>query len=254
MPSNLDDDLPGEDDLELEDELPLNDDEPLNEDDDEEKPDVKPSASSLSPQQIAELAAQTAMKLQPQQTPRELSPEELDARLNRFKVSPEIVKLLRDPEASPEAIIGQLQALVDGAAKYAVTSAQLLYQKDLTDHLSPLQQQIQAQQQFVQEQQTRTFVKHIGTQFPALAGKDAVIRQALQAVQQSGYIPKSKSDAQKQVALVARDMIRTVDPNFSLKANSARQAGNFAPRQSFSGGGRQSNQQKTGAASFAEYL
>ena len=74
MPSNLDDDLPGEDDLELEDELPLNDDEPLNEDDDEEKPDVKPSASSLSPQQIAELAAQTAMKLQPQQTPRELSP------------------------------------------------------------------------------------------------------------------------------------------------------------------------------------
>ena len=73
MPSNLDDDLPGEDDLELEDELPLNDDEPLNEDDDEEKSDVKPSASSLSPQQIAELAAQTAMKLQPQQTPRDLS-------------------------------------------------------------------------------------------------------------------------------------------------------------------------------------
>lgn len=231
-----------------------NDDASLNDDDGEEKSDVKPSASTMSPQQIAELAAQTAMKLQPQQQQRELSPEELDAKLNRFKVSPEIVKLLRDPEASPESIISQLQALVDGAAKYAVTSAQLLYQKDLTDQLSPLQKQIQAQQQFVQEQQTRTFVKHIGTQFPALAGKDAVIRQALQAVQQSGYVPKSKSDAQKQVALVARDMIRTIDPSFSLKANSARQAGNFAPRQSFSGGGRQSNQQRTGAASFAEYL
>lgn len=220
----------------------------------EENPEVKPSAFQINPQQIAELAAQAALKVQPQPQPRELSPEELDAKLNRFKVSPEIVKLLRDPEASPEAIIGQLQALVDGAAKYAVTSAQLLYQKDLTDHLSPLQKQIQAQQQFVQEQQTRTFVKHIGTQFPALAGKDAVIRQALQAVQQSGYVPKSKSDAQKQVALVARDMIRTIDPNFSLKANSARQAGNFAPRQSFSGGGRQSGGTKTGAASFAEYL
>lgn len=254
MTNNLDDEGLN-DDLELEDELPLNEDElsPEDELEDEEDDNKKPSASPLSPQQIAELAAQTAMKVQPQQPQKELTPEELDAKLNRYKVPADIVKLLRDPEASPEQVVGALQALVDGAAKYAVTSAQLLYQKDLNDNLTPLQQAIQAQQSFVKEQQTKTFVKHVGTQYPALAGKDAVIRQALQALSQSGYKPTSKSDAQKKVALLARDMIRTIDPSFSLKANSARQAGAFVPRRNSSGGGG-GQVQKTGAASFADYL
>jgi len=252
MPNDIDEDGLN-DDLELEDELPLNDDASHVEDDEESE--VKPGASSMTPQQIAELAAQTAMKLQPQQQQhKELTPDELDARLNRFKVPAEMVKLLRDSEASPESILAQLQAMVDGAAKYAVTSAQLLYQKELQDSLTPLQQQMQAQQSYVREQQTRTFVKHVGTQYPALAGKDAVIRQAIQTVQQSGYAPKSKSDAQKQVALVARDMIRSIDPSFSLKSNPARQAGAFVPRRPSSGGGQSPQGSKVGAASFADYL
>lgn len=242
-------------DDEFQDELDLNDPSLENEEgnlnDDPEGDDGSlPKGTSLSPEQIAELAAQTAMRVQPrQQQQKELSPEELDQRLNRYKVSPEIVKLLRDPEAAPEAIVGALQALADGAAKHAVTSAQLLFQNDL----SPLQQQIQAQQAYVAEQQTRTFVKHLGTQYPSLAGKDTVIKQAIQAVRQSGYQPRSKSDAQKQVALVARDIIRAVDPSFSLKANPARQAGAFAPRRASSGGGQQQSG-AVGARSFADYL
>lgn len=220
-----------------------------NEDDDLQEQTVE-KQTSLSPEQIADLATQAALRVQPrQQQQRDYSPEEMDQRLNRFKVQPDIVKLLRDPEAAPEDVVKALQALVDGAAKHAVTSSQLLFQHDL----SPLQQQIQAQQSYVAEQQTRTFVKHLGTQYPSLAGKDAVVRQAIQAVNQSGYQPKSKSDAQKQVALVARDIIRAVDPSFSLKSNPARQAGAFAPRRSSSGGG-QAAQGTTGARSFADYL
>ena len=232
------------DDLELEGQA-LGDDSDEGQDETEV---VKPT--SMTPEQIADLAAQAAMRVQPrQQQQRDLSPEELDQRLNRYKVSPDIVKLLRDPEAAPEDVVSALQALVDGAAKHAVTSSQLLFQNDL----SPLQQQMQAQQAYVAEQQTRTFVKHVGTQYPGLAGKDAVVRQAIQAVNQSGYRPKSKSDAQKQVALVARDIIRAIDPSFSLKANPARQAGAFAPRRSSSGGG-QATAGATGARSFADYL
>lgn len=241
--TEFEDDL--NDDLELEGQTLENEDDELQ----DETEVVKPT--SMTPEQIADLATQAAMRIQPrhQQTQKELSPEELDQRLNRYKVSPDIVKLLRDPEAAPEAIVSALQALVDGAAKHAVTSSQLLFQNDL----SPLQQQMQAQQAYVAEQQTRTFVKHVGTQYPGLAGKDAVVRQAIQAVNQSGYRPKSKSDAQKQVALVARDIIRAIDPSFSLKANPARQAGAFAPRRSSSGGG-QAPAGATGARSFADYL
>jgi F0F1-type ATP synthase delta subunit len=240
--TEFEDDL--NDDLELEGQA-LGDD---SDEGQEETEVVKPT--SMTPEQIADLAAQAAMRVQPrQQQQRDLSPEELDQRLNRYKVSPDIVKLLRDPEAAPEDVVSALQALVDGAAKHAVTSSQLLFQNDL----SPLQQQMQAQQAYVAEQQTRTFVKHVGTQYPGLAGKDAVVRQAIQAVNQSGYRPKSKSDAQKQVALVARDIIRAIDPSFSLKANPARQAGAFAPRRSSSGGG-QAPAGATGARSFADYL
>jgi len=242
-----------DEDLELNEELNLeNDESHLNDDDNNNDDSLStPRATSLSPEQIADLAAQAAARVNPaqRQTQRELTPEELDAKLNRYKVSPDIVKLLRDPEAAPEQIVSALQALVDGAAKHAVTSSQLLFQNDL----SPLQQQIQAQQNYVREQQTRTFVKHVGTQYPGLAGKDAVIRQAIQAVNQSGYTPKSKTDAQKQVALVARDIIRAIDPSFSLKANPARQAGGFSPRRSSYGGG-QAPMSKTGAGSFLDHL
>lgn len=235
-------------DLENEDQL-LNENDHLDDDDDESP--IVPKNSTLTAEQIADIAAQAAMRAQPrqQQQHQNLTPEELDARLNRYKVSPDIVNLLRDPDAAPEAIVSALQALVDGAAKHAVTSSQLLFQNDL----SPLQQQMMAQQNYVREQQTKTFVKHVGTAYPSLAGKDAVIRQAIERVNQSGYIPKSKSDAQKQVAIAARDLIRTVDPNFNLKSNPARQAGAFAPRRSSSGGGHPM-QSNTGAGSFLDHL
>lgn len=240
---DLNEDLGPDDDLDL-----AQDTDHLNDDDDSP---ASSKGATLSPEQIADLAAQAAARVQPQhqQQHQNLTPEELDAKLNRYKVSPEIVKLLRDPEAAPEAIVSALQALVDGAAKHAVTSSQLLFQNDL----SPLQQQIQAQQNYVREQQTRTFVKHVGTQYPGLAGKDAVIRQAIQAVNQSGYQPKSKSDAQKQVALVARDIIRAIDPSFSLKSNPARQAGLPGARRSSYGGGS-NTQSRVGAGSFLDNL
>lgn len=216
----------------------------------EEEVDNEPKGSQLSPEQVAEIAAQAAARVNGPQQHKELTPEELDARLNRYKVPADVVKLLRDPEAAPEAIVKVLQDLVDGAAKHAVTSAQLLYQRDL----SPLRAEVEAQRHHVREQQISTLVKHVGSMYPALAGKDRVIRQAIEAVNASGYRPPSKTAAQKQVAMVARDIIRAVDPSFSLKSNGARQASSFGARRPSGGGGGGQTGAKTGAASFLDYL
>lgn len=222
--------------------------------DNDDGDDTTPAPASMTPQEIAQLAAQTAMNMQPRTQPQQqLSPEELDARLNRYKVNAEMVKLLRDPEADPNTIVQKLQELVDGAAKHAVTSSQLLFQ----DALSPLQQRIEAQQAYVREQQTQTFAKHVETKYPALAGRAKVVRQAIEHVANSGWTPPngSRSAAQKQVALVAQQIIRSVDPSFSLKAgnNAQRQASSFGSRRN-SGGGGDARQSRSGANSFLDHL
>lgn len=238
----IDDDLNDDPELQIPNDDDLSEDEPSNGD--------QPQAQ-LSAQQIAELAAQTALRVSPQQQQRQFSPEELDQRLNRYKVSPDVVKLLRDPEADPQKIVEALQAIADGAAKHAVTSAQLLYREEL----SPLQKQLEAQQHILREQQTTTFCRHLETRYPALAGKSKVVRQALEAVSNSGWTPPngSKSAAQKQVAIVAQQIIRAVDPTFSLKSgNVQRQAGSLGARRS-SGGGAQP-QQRNAASTFLDHL
>jgi hypothetical protein len=254
--------MPLENELEddLDDELPLEDESEngLENDDVSHEDDVDDDAEEstkggLTQQQIVELATKAAMAGAPQRQQQQLSPEEIDAKLNRFKVDKEFIKLLRDPEADPDALVAKFQALVDGAAKFATTSSQLLFQ----DALSPIQQQVEAQRAFVREQQTKNFVKHVETRFPALQGKARVVRQALEQLSASGYVPpnNSKSAAQKQVALVAEQMIRTIDPNFRLRSaqNQQRQAGSFGMRRPGSGGGG-ATQGKTGAASFLDHL
>ena len=124
MPNDLDleddlnDDLPEAELLDTEN-VDLNDDDSTD-DQTADKP------ASLTPTQIAELAAQTAMRLQPRQTQQQvqLSPEELDAKLNRYKVSADFVKLLRDPEVATEKLAEAFQSMHDGTAKHAVTPSQ----------------------------------------------------------------------------------------------------------------------------------
>ena len=252
------------DDLEdIEDDLLIDENEPGLEDgndDIQENDDDSPTppAGGLTQQQIVDLATRAAMANVPRQQPQQLSSEEIDAKLNRYKVNEEFVKLLRDPEADPKALVAKFQEMIDGAAKFATTSSQLLFQ----DALSPLQQQVEAQKAFVREQQTKNFVKHVETRFPALQGRAKVVRQAVEQLAASGYVPPTnpdgttnKSAAQKQVALVAEQMIRTIDPNFRLKSvqNQQRQAGSFGMRRGGSGGGG-FPQGKTGAASFLDHL
>lgn len=224
----------------------------LEDETDDEDDDLPESGKQLSQQQIVDLATRAAMNTQQQRQQPMLTQDEIDAKLQRFKVTEEHIQKVFDPETPPALRMKLLQEMLDGAAKHAVTSSQVLMQSAL----SPLQQQQEQYSAYVRNEKIVKLTKHVETKFPALAGKKQVIKDAIQALVESGYNPPggSKSALQKEIAKIAAQRIRQVDPSFSLKSsnNPQRQAASFGSRRQSSqaGGERVSN----AARSFIDHL
>jgi len=222
-------------------------------DEDDEDDDLLESGKQLSQQQIVDLATRAALAQQPRQQQQQmLTQDEIDAKLQRFKVTEEHIQKVFDPETPPALRMKLLQEMLDGAAKHAVTSSQVLMQSAL----SPLQQQQEQYNAYVRNEKITKLTKHVETKFPALAGKKQVIKDSIQALVESGYNPPggSKSALQKEIAKIAAQRIRQVDPSFSLKSsnNPQRQAASFGSRRQSgqAGGERVSN----AARSFIDHL
>lgn len=245
MPQEIEDDL---DEVEEIDDL----ENTIATDDDDSDDDSPGSGNQLSQQQIVDLATRAALANQPRPQERQFTQEELDARLQRFKVTEDHITKVFDPETPPATRMQLLQEMLDGAAKHAVTSSQLLMQ----NALSPLQQQQEQYSAYVRNEKISKLTKHVETKFPALAGKKQVIRDSIDALISSGYSPPggSKSALQKEIAKIASARIRQVDPTFSLKSgnNMQRQASSFGSRRSSgqAGGGQSSS----GARSFIDHI
>lgn len=237
-----------DDEMELE-QNPSGDDDSLDDEDDlDDSPN--PSGNQLSQQQIVDLATRAALAQQPMQHA-QMTPEELDAKLQRFKVTEDHIAKVFDPETPPALKMKLLQEMLDGAARHAVTSSQVL----MNGALSPIQQQQEQYNAYVREQKLSKLTKHVETKFPALAGKKQVIKDSINALIASGYSPPggSKSALQKEVAKIAQQRIRQVDPTFSLKsASTNRQASSFGSRR---GSGQPVNNSASPAAkSFLDHL
>lgn len=236
-----------DDEMELE-QNPSGDDDSDDEDDLDDSPN--PSGNQLSQQQIVDLATRAALAQQPTQHA-QMTPEELDAKLQRFKVTEDHIAKVFDPETPPAMKMKLLQEMLDGAARHAVTSSQVL----MNGALSPIQQQQEQYNAYVREQKLSKLTKHVETKFPALAGKKQVIKDSINALIASGYSPPggSKSALQKEVAKIAQQRIRQVDPTFSLKsASTNRQASSFGSRR---GSGQPVNNSASPAAkSFLDHL
>ena len=236
-----------DDEMELE-QNPSGDDDSDDEDDLDDSPN--PSGNQLSQQQIVDLATRAALAQQPTQHA-QMTPEELDAKLQRFKVTEDHIAKVFDPETPPALKMKLLQEMLDGAARHAVTSSQVL----MNGALSPIQQQQEQYNAYVREQKLSKLTKHVETKFPALAGKKQVIKDSINALIASGYSPPggSKSALQKEVAKIAQQRIRQVDPTFSLKSvNTQRQASSFGSRR---GSGQPVNNSASPAAkSFLDHL
>ena len=217
------------DDLEEEEILPVEGEDETDEDEDD---NLSESGKQLSQQQIVDLATRAALANAPRQQQQMMSQDEIDAKLQRFKVTEDHIQKVFDPETPAALRMKLLQEMLDGAAKHAVTSSQVL----MHSALSPLQQQQEQYNAYVRNEKITKLTKHVETKFPALAGKKQVIKDSIQALVESGYNPPggSKSALQKEIAKIAAQRIRQVDPSFSLKSsgNPQRQAASFGSRRS----------------------
>lgn len=223
-----------------------------NDDDEDEDDDPPKSGKQLSQQQIVDLATRAALANAPRQQQQMLTQDEIDAKLQRFKVTEDHIQKVFDPEAPPALRMKLFQEMLDGAAKHAVTSSQVLMQSAL----SPLHQRQEQYDAYVREQKVSKLTKHVETKFPALAGMKQVIRDSIQALVESGYNPPgaSKSALQKEIAKIAAQRIRQVDPSFTLGGsnNPQRQAASFGSgRQSGQAGGERAS---NAARSFIDHL
>jgi len=226
-----------DDDDDLDDDLDDDDDDLGNED--EPVPKQRGRGPSIDLDKLPDLIAQSAARLnQAQQRPQQMSPEDRDKALKRYKVTKDdVAELLESGDVEKQ--IGALQRLLDASAEHALTSSGYLAR-----HLvSQLEGSVQPMQQFLVTQRVKEFHDGVTQKFPSLKGRPRVIERAIQQVQQSGSTQfASRNAAFKAVAREAQKIIREVDPNFSVKKSSQSGPARF-PRRTGGGGGQQRQNQ-----------
>lgn len=160
------------------------------------------------------LAAALPKKEEPKVEKKELTQEELDKILNKFEVSDELLAKLDNPETRKEAY----REIVAGAAREGATASAIsagAALDELRQQLAPL---VEAQKEQLLQAQRKTFLE----EYPAL--EDEIYQPILNAVAQelknSGTKPKTAQEARKLLAERAEAAIKSLKPDFDLKAKS----------------------------------
>jgi len=215
------------------------DDDDFDDDDDEPSGKAAGSRKSTTPvfdhNQLADAITRGLKPAFEQQKP-QLSREDIEKQLGKPQFTVDLIKSLRDPDIAPEKALETMQALMNQQADYLLRAAGLA----IDGRVGELNPKLAAVQEAIQSQREESFVGGVTRKFPALRGKGHVVKQALRVLQQQGYNPASPSDALRTVGRTARDIIRQIDPNFSLKG---KQGMSFAAPRS-GGGGRSSGRQQ----------
>jgi hypothetical protein len=160
----------------------------------------------------------------------QMSREDIEKQLGKPQLTTDLIKAIRDPETPPEKALEAMQALMNQQADYLLRASGLAIEGKIGE-LNPRLNEVQ---EAIRSQREESFATGVVKKFPALRGKGHVVKQAMRILQQQGYNPASPSDALRTVGRTARDIIRQIDPNFSLKG---KQGLSFAAPRS-GGGGR----------------
>jgi len=202
-----------DDDVDLdEDENDLDDDE--DDDDDGNQNQTPKFDMSQLPSAIG--AAIAANMPRQQQQPTQMSQEERDKLLKKPNLDAKTVSAIWDAETPEE----RATALANVLNQYVEHS--LLASGYMTHHqLQQLQAKLSPLETAHQERQAEVFRSSIVDSYPALKGKQRAVDIAIQQVYQaanSGQVAfKTKQEAVKMVATVAKQLIQQIDPQFSLK-------------------------------------
>ncbi len=205
-------------------------DDDLNEDDDDDLDDEEEEAGGRKPGRgkggsgfdSNALAQAITQGLKPMLDQRgeqkQMTREELERHLGKPQLSADLIKVLRDPETPPEKALEALSDVLNKQSEYLLKASGLA----IEGQVSKLNPQLEQIQQWQRNQQEEKLAGQVVKKFPALRGKSNVVKQAMTYLQQQGYRPASQSDALRTIGRTTRDIIRSFDPNFSLKSKEQR--------------------------------
>ncbi len=180
---------------------------------------------------------------QPQQAAQP-SAQEMQQRLQKFQMSPQLFSQLRSDD--PAVAQAAYQEMVAGAVREAVTASHMLVQHhvgQLSQQFQPLQQQVGT---LAQERMFNQFYNKHGK----LKDHDKVVRTVLASLANADKQPETEDELFELLAAQSEGTIKAIDPNFSLAANQqnpGQSPGASVPAQ---GAGRSFNQNPQ-PASFA---
>lgn len=227
-----------DDDIDVDDDVDIEEDE---DDDDEEDDQLATGKFDMSqlPNAIGAAIAANLPRQQQQQAPQQMTQEERDKLLKKPNLDAKTIAAIWDAETHEE----RATALATVLNQYVEHS--LLASGYMTHHqLQQLQGKLTPLEAAHQERQAEVFRSSIVDSYPALKGKQRAVDIAIQQVYQaasSGQVSfRTKQEAVKAVATVAKQMIQQIDPNFSLKRRMQKP---FIPR---GGGGGAPRQQQGG--------
>ena len=196
-------------------------------------PDPTPAPepqSTLTREEMLEAVREMAQQQQAPQTQPEpqLTQEQVDQQLQRYRPDAQLVNVLLDAEAPIEQKVAALDGLVQGTFRYSSNAANQLVQH----HIQQLKQELAPQLQAAGQAQESMHKQQLFTTYPALKGQDELVEIAASQLKAQGAQPKSAAEAVKMVGEQALKIAKKVNPNFG----SSQQQGNSRMASTSTGG------------------
>ena len=145
-------------------------------------------APQYTPEQIAQIAAQTALQTQQQQqaaVQQEQQPQLTREQLNMFEFNEDMFRQIFEGEDKGQAIAA-FNTMAQGIAKQAFTMAQYQTQQLMEERFGQLDQRLQPHLNFAQQQQEAAMAQQFFSQYPDLNGMDQVVNQVTAGLRQEG--------------------------------------------------------------------
>ncbi len=182
-----------------------------------------PTPVTLTPDAIKALATSLAPapQAQAEPPPRQLSQDELDKLMNKFKVGIKHVQRLGLPTEQAESAVEALNEIAEGIVRQAVTMAYLTTEnlkRELGGQLGPLRQ-------FMEQQREQSLRSEFFSANEDLKPVEPLVEAIFTKLVQSGVKFSSKEEGFKVVADQARQMLAKISPGGQGGGNGSGEGG-----------------------------
>lgn len=142
----------------------------------------------------------------------QLTEEEIQSRLNKVKVTPELLEQLFGDHATPITRSQALQGLIDGIYKYALTSAKVLHDAEI----GQLRQQLEPVREVVNRMYRENTFNKFYSKNPNFKEYDKAVQDAIQEVL-NGQLPEDidEDGLFEKFAAASEGRIKQFKPDFT---------------------------------------